>query len=53
MARYVTGHPMGADFLWLADEQLGVHRLLYVDKWHYNPDFSREIAGRLADFLNK
>ena len=39
------------DFLYLADIQAGRDELLYVDAVHYNPDFSQEIAGLIADFI--
>jgi lysophospholipase L1-like esterase len=51
MAQYVKDHDMGDDFLWLADMQQGIHKLLYVDKWHYSPDFSRQIAGEICKSL--
>jgi hypothetical protein len=53
MAQYVKDHDMGNDFLWLADIQDGVSKRLYVDKWHYSPEFSQEIAGDIRDFLKQ
>ena len=52
MAKYVTEHPMGNDFLWLADMQDGVHKPLYVDQVNYTPEFANEIAGEIEKFLS-
>ncbi len=51
MAKYVTQHPMGSDFLWLADIQDGVHKPLYVDQVNYTPEFSNQIAAEIEKFL--
>jgi len=53
MAKYVRNNDMGDDFLWLADIQQGVSKTLYVDKWHYSPDFSRTIAKDICQFIEK
>jgi hypothetical protein len=53
MAKYVKDHNMGDDFLWLADVQQGVAKRLYVDKWHYSPEFCKEIAGDISKFLQQ
>jgi hypothetical protein len=53
MAQYVKDHSMGDDFLWLADIQQGASKRLYVDKWHYSPEFSKEIAGDIWGFLKQ
>jgi hypothetical protein len=52
MANYVTEHPMGDDFLWLGDMQVGVTKPLYVDQVHYTPEFAHDIAVKIFDFLN-
>jgi hypothetical protein len=41
----------GGDFLWLADMQDGRTENLYVDADHYTPEFSREVASRIARHL--
>jgi hypothetical protein len=51
MARYVNQHPMGSDFLWLADMQEGVQKSLYCDQIHYTGDFSKQIAEEIARFV--
>jgi hypothetical protein len=51
MATYVADHPMGDDFLWLADIQVGIQKPLYCDQIHYTPPFAHEIAGKICDFL--
>jgi lysophospholipase L1-like esterase len=38
-----------SNFLWLADMQHDRKEALYVDLYHYNAAFSREIALRIAD----
>ncbi len=53
MAKYVTGHFMGNDFLYLADMQENVKRPIYVDGTHYSGEFSSEVASRIADFLKR
>jgi len=44
---------LGANILWLADMQQDKQENLYVDRWHYNAKFSREIAGRICDCLRE
>jgi hypothetical protein len=51
MAKYVTEHPMGNDFLWLADIQEGKQKPIYCDQVHYTPEFDDEIAADLEKFL--
>jgi hypothetical protein len=51
MAKYVTEHQMGSDFLWLGDIQVGKHKPLYCDQIHYTPEFADEIAGDIEKFL--
>jgi hypothetical protein len=51
MAKYMTEHPMGNDFLWLADIQEGKQKPLYCDQVHYTPEFADEIAGDIEKFL--
>jgi hypothetical protein len=51
MAKYVAEHPMGNDFLWLADMQEGKHQPLYCDQVDYTPEFSDEIAAEIQKFL--
>ncbi len=53
MAKYIKDHKMGNDFLWLADLQGKDPARMYVDKWHYSPEFSRQIAGEIYEFLQK
>jgi hypothetical protein len=38
-------------FLWIADMQAGRMNNLYVDADHYTPEFSREIAAKIANRL--
>jgi len=42
---------MGDDFLWLSDIQETRTENLYVDLLHYRPDFSREIARCIDEFI--
>jgi hypothetical protein len=51
MAKYVAEHPMGNDFLWLADIQEGQHKPLYCDQMQYTAEFCSEIAGEIEKFL--
>jgi len=51
MAKYVAEHPMGNDFLWLADIQEGKQKPIYCDQVHYTPEFDDEIAADLEKFL--
>jgi hypothetical protein len=53
MAQYIKDHDMGKDFLWLADMQQGIQTRLYVDKWHYTPEFAKQVAGEICNFLEK
>jgi hypothetical protein len=53
MAKYVQDHDMGNNFLWLADMQKGLEQNIYVDKWHYTPGFSQQIAAEVYKFLQK
>jgi hypothetical protein len=53
VAQYIKNHDMGSDFLWLADMQEGIQTRLYVDKWHYTPEFAKQIAGEICRFLLK
>jgi len=39
------------DVLWLADMQQDKHENLYVDSVHYSAAFSKEIAGRMGDYM--
>ena len=51
MAKYVAEHPMGNDYLWLADIQEGKQKPIYCDQVHYTPEFDDEIAADLEKFL--
>src|SRR5271167_4440805 len=42
---------LSANVLWLADMQQDKHENLYVDFWHYNAAFSKEIAARICGSL--
>jgi hypothetical protein len=42
---------LGPDVLWLADMQQDKRENLYVDSVHYTAAFSKEIAGRICEFL--
>ena len=53
MDEYVKSHPMGDDFLWLADMQVNVQKPLYCDMLHYTPEFNKQIADRIGTFLAK
>jgi hypothetical protein len=44
---------LGVNVLWLGDMQQDKHENLYVDAVHYNASFSREIAGRICEFMNQ
>ena len=52
MDRMRTQGRLGPDVLWLADMQQDKHENLYVDVVHYNAAFSKEIAGRICDFID-
>jgi hypothetical protein len=43
---------LGPDVLWLADMQQDRHENLYVDKWHYNAPFSKDIAEQICSYLS-
>ena len=43
---------LGSDVLWLADMQQDRHENLYVDKWHYNAVFSKDIAQQICSYLS-
>jgi lysophospholipase L1-like esterase len=51
MARIRKELEQEGDFLWLADEQEGRKENLYVDAFHYNAGFSRDLADRIAQFV--
>jgi hypothetical protein len=53
MVQYVKDHPMGDDFLWLAEIQRGVEKPLYCDEAHYTAEFCRQIAQEIFKFLEK
>jgi hypothetical protein len=53
MAQHVKDNNMGDDFLWLADVHHATNESLYVDKWHYNAEFGRQIASRIYNFMQK
>jgi hypothetical protein len=53
MAQHVKDNNMGDDFLWLADVHHSAQQRLYVDKWHYDAEFSRLIASRIYNFVQK
>jgi hypothetical protein len=53
MAQYVKDNRMGDDFLWLANVQRSIHKPLYLDKWHYNSEFSQQIAAQIYNFMQK
>jgi hypothetical protein len=42
---------LGPDVLWLADMQQDKRENLYVDSVHYTAAFSKEIAGRICEFI--
>ncbi len=42
---------LGTDVLWLADMQENARENLYVDSVHYTAAFSKEIAGRICEFI--
>ncbi len=44
---------LGAHVLWLGDLQQGRKENFYVDRIHYTPAFSREIAERIFDALGQ
>jgi hypothetical protein len=44
---------LGPNFLNLAEIQQGKTEDLYVDPWHYNDAFSREIASKIQGFLQE
>jgi hypothetical protein len=53
MRSCVDAHPPGADFLWCADIQEGVRKLLYVDRMHYSPEMSARVARCIADGIEQ
>ena len=44
---------LGPNVLWLADTQQDRHENLYVDNFHYNANFSKEIATQICGFLHE
>ena len=42
---------LGGNVLWLADMQENKRENLYVDSLHYSSAFSKEIAGKICNFL--
>ena len=42
---------LGGNILWLADMQENKRENLYVDSLHYSSAFSKEIAGKICNFL--
>jgi hypothetical protein len=51
MAQLHEQAKLGPDVLWLADMQEDEHENLYVDSVHYTAAFSKEIAGRICEFI--
>jgi hypothetical protein len=51
MAAYVHSHAMGDDFDWCADIQENVHKPLYADIMHYNPEGNRLVADCIVSGL--
>jgi hypothetical protein len=50
MSAYAKDNKMGDDFLWLAEVHNSARAPLYLDKWHYNAEFARQIAARIYEF---
>jgi len=53
MERIRAEGKLGLNVLWLADIQQNKRENLYVDSIHYTPAFSKEIAGRIYDFIRE
>ena len=53
MERIRAEGKLGPNVLWLADIQQDKRENLYVDSIHYTPAFSKEIAGRIYDFIRE
>jgi len=51
MAELHAQGKLGNDVLWLADMQENKRENLYVDSVHYTAAFSREIAGKICQFM--
>lgn len=51
MAQMHERGKLGTDVLWLADMQENARENLYVDSVHYTAAFSKEIAGRICEFI--
>jgi hypothetical protein len=51
IAERLRREPPGADFLWAADLQQGVHEPLYVDQIHYTAAFSQRIGAEIGRVL--
>ena len=51
MANLQSEGKLGKDVLWLADMQENKRENLYVDSVHYTAAFSKEIAGRICQFM--
>ncbi len=49
MAAFVRDHPIGGNFVWLADVQEDLHEPLYVDIVHYAPRFPARLAALIDD----
>ena len=51
MANLQNEGKLGSDVLWLADMQQDKRENLYVDSVHYTAAFSKEIAGKICEFM--
>ena len=51
MEKLIKTDKSGNDFLWLADIQENIKKPLYVDKYHYTSELSKEVAEKISNFL--
>ena len=51
MESYFKNGKLGNNFLWLGNIQEDVKKSLYVDKYHYTAEMSKEIAKRIYSFV--
>ncbi len=51
MEKYFKAGILGNNFLWLADMQEGIDKSLYLDKYHYTAEMSKEIAEKIYKWL--
>ncbi len=51
MEKHFKSGRVGNNLLWLANMQEGIDKALYLDKYHYTAEMSKEIANRVYNFI--